>query len=93
MPYDQKQLDDLFLRAKRVLGSEATQTVISSIPRRKAFSLAMLRATKAMGSPEKVTDEQILGAMEIAHEVFPVELEALSPIFSQQTAKQQKPSE
>ena len=92
MPYDQKQLDDLSLRAKRVLGSQAHQTLLQSKPRLRAYAIAMDRAIKAMGSPEKVTDEQILGAMEIAHEVFPVELEALSPIFSQQTAKQQKPS-
>ena len=38
----------------------------------------MLRATKAIGSPDKVTDEQILGAMQIAHEIFPVELETMA---------------
>ena len=83
MPYDQKQLDDLYLRAKQVLGSEATQTLVSSNVRLDAFSTAMLRATKAMGSPDKVTDEQILGALQIAHEVFPVQLEVMSRIYSQ----------
>ena len=78
MPYDQAQLNALFLRAKQVLGSEASQTLVSSTPRRQAFSAAMLRATKAMGSPEAVTDEQILGAMQIAHEIFPVELETMA---------------
>ena len=82
MPYDQKQLDDLYLRARQVLGSEATQTLVSSNVRLDAFSTAMLRATKAMGSPDKVTDEQILGALQIAHEVFPVQLEVMSKIFS-----------
>ena len=81
MPYDQKQLDDLYLRARKVLGSEATQTLTSSTQRRQA----MLRATKAMGSPDKVTDEQILGALQIAHEVFPVKLEVMSKVYSQTT--------
>ena len=78
MPYDQKQLDDLYLRAKTVLGPEASQTLINTKPRLRAFSVAMDRATKAMGSPDKVTDEQILGAFEIAHEVFPTELEVMA---------------
>ena len=76
MPYDQKQLDDLFLRASKVLGSEATQTLTSSRPRDDAYLKALQLATKEMGSPDKVTDEQILGALQTAHEVFPVELEA-----------------
>jgi hypothetical protein len=87
MPYDQKQLDDLYLRARKVLGSEATQTLVSSKVRLNAFSVAMDRATKAMGSPDKVTDEQILGALQIAHEVFPVELELMSRVLSPPTPK------
>ena len=86
MPYDQKQLDDLYLRAKTVLGSEEWETLVNTKPRSDAFATAMSRAIKAMGSPDKVTDEQILGAMQIAHEVFPVELETLSKIwFNQKT--------
>ena len=83
MPYDQKQLDDLYLRAKQVLGSEATQTLVSTKQRGQAFSVALDKAIKAMGSPDKVTDEQILGALQIAHEVFPVQLEVMSRIYSQ----------
>lgn len=85
MQHDQKQLDALYSRAKEVLGSEAVQTLTSSAPRLDAFLVAMKRATDAMGAPEKVTDEQILGAMQIAHEVFPVELETLSKAYFQQT--------
>jgi hypothetical protein len=48
----------------------------------------MDRAIKAMGSPDKVTDEQILGALQIAHEVFPVQLEVMSKIYSQPTREQ-----
>ena len=71
MPYDPKQLSDLFLRAKTVLGSEESQTLGKSTPRRQAFSTALNQAIKAMGSPDKVTDEQILGAFETALEVWP----------------------
>lgn len=88
MPYDQKQLDDLSLRAKKALGSEAHQTLLQSKPRLHAYATAMDRAIKAMGGPDKVTDEQILGALQIAHEVFPVELEVMSKIYSQPTSEQ-----
>lgn len=77
MPYDQKQLDDLYRRASKVLGSDAVQTLTSSAQRLDAFSVAMDLATKEMGSPDKVTDEQILGALQIAHEVYPLELEIM----------------
>ena len=95
MPYDQKQLDDLYLRAKQVLGSEATQTLVSTKQRGQAFSVALDKAIKAMGSPDKVTDEQILGALQIAHEVFPVQLEVMSRIYSQPTSEtpKSKPTE
>ena len=91
MPYDQQQLRDLLLRAKTVLGSEESQTLGRSTPRRQAFSTALNRAIKAMGSPEQVTDEQILGAMQIAHEVLPVELETLSTTSSPQTSEPSMP--
>jgi len=81
------QRRDLLLRAKTVLGSEEAQTLASSPQRLQAFSQAMLRAVEVMGSPEQVTDEQILGAMQIAHEVFPVELETLSTTSSPQTSE------
>jgi hypothetical protein len=80
MQHDPKQVRDLFLRAKTVLGSEGNQTLQSSRPRNQAYLTAMSLAIKAMGSPDKVTDEQILGALQIAHETFPVELETLSRI-------------
>lgn len=73
--YDPKQLDDLFLRAKTVLASDLIRLIRSSKPRSSAFSTAIKLAIKAMGSPEKVTDEQILGAFEIALEVWPLEAE------------------
>ena len=81
MTYDQKELDALFLRAKEVLGPEASREIVSAKPRCDAFCTAMARATKAMGGPNNVTDEQILGALEIAHEVFPLELEVITKAF------------
>ncbi len=91
MPYDQTQLDALFLRAKQVLGSEESQNRGMATPRGEAFSVSLNRAIKAMGSPEQVTDEQILGAMQIAHEMFPVELETLSATYSTQTPRPSMP--
>ena len=88
---DPTQRRDLLLRAKQVLGSEAAQTLASSRPRLETFSQAMLKAVEAMGSPEAVTDEHILGAMQIAHELFPVELETLSQMSSPQTSGQSTP--
>ena len=91
MPYEQTQVAALLLRAKQVLGSEASQTLGRSTPRLQAFSTSLDRAIKAMGSPEQVTDEQILGALQIAHRVFPVELETMSAMFSMPTTGPSKP--
>ena len=87
MPYDQKQYADLSLRAKTVLGLDSMRSLAQSTPRRQAYSIALSKAVKAMGSPSKVTDEQILGAFEIAHEVFPTELETLSKAYYRQTSE------
>ena len=84
MNYDQKQLIALFERAKKVLGPQASRTLRSK-PRGSAFSTAISRTLRAVGNPENVTDEQILSAYQIAHNVFPVELEVLSPLFSEPT--------
>ena len=58
--------------------------LLESKPRLRAYATALNGAVKAMGAPDKVTDEQILGAFEIAHEVFPVELEVMAKAFYQQ---------
>jgi len=83
MTYDQKQIDDLYLRVRQVLGPEASMTLARARPRLDAFPAALSRAVRAMGSPEKVTDAQVFGALEIAHEVFPVELEVISGLHAQ----------
>ncbi len=82
MTYDQKQIDDLYLRVRQVLGPEASMTLARARPRLDAFSTALSRAVRAMGSPEKVTDAQIFGALEIAHEMFPVQLELISGLYA-----------
>ena len=58
-------------------------TLASAKPRLDAFPTALSRAVWAMGSPEKVTDAQIFGALEVAHEVFPIELEMISGLYAQ----------
>lgn len=75
--YDPKQLRDLFSRANQVLGSSTT-LLDSSKPREMAFLKALQLTTDAVGGPEKVTDEQILGAFETALEVWPVEAEIIA---------------
>ena len=81
MTWDPAQIRELYLRAKTVLGPEVCQCLADSKHRFDAFNVAMSRAIKAMGGPDKVTDEQILGALEIAHEVWPIELEAIAKAF------------
>lgn len=76
--YDQKQLGALFVRVRKVLGPDECDAMSICKPRRDAFLYALSRSTKAVGGPENVTDDHIIGALEIAHEVFPVELETLS---------------
>jgi len=85
--YDQKQLDDLFLRAKTVLGSDQIRLIRSSKPRSSAFSTAIKLAIKAIGSPDKVTDEQLLGALEIALETWPVEAEIITDAMLNKVAR------
>ena len=59
--------------------------LVSARQRGQAFSTALRGAIKAMDGPDKVTDEQILGAFEIANEVWPVELEVMARAFYRQT--------
>ena len=85
MSSNQQQFDELCRRAREVLGPEAWESVVDVLQRRQAFSTALSRAAKAMDGPDKVTDEQILGAFEIANEVWPVELEVMARAFYRQT--------
>lgn len=75
--YDPKQLDALLRKANQVLGS-STDLLQRSKPRETAFMKALQLTTDAVGGPEKVTDEQILGAFETALEVWPVEAEIIA---------------
>ena len=81
MTYDQRQMDDLYRRVMAVLGREEFEALIDMKPRGDAFNTALSRAIKAMSGPDKVTDEQILGALEIADEVFPVELGVITRAY------------
>ena len=81
MTYDQTQLDDLFARARSVLGPEVLATFANCKPRQDAFMTALFRAVKAMEGPSNVTDGQILGALEIADEGFPLELEVMARAY------------
>jgi hypothetical protein len=78
---DEKQLDDLFLRAKTVLGSENWNLTFTQ-PRKSAFLTGIKLAVEANDNqPSKVTDLQIQGAFETALTVWPIEAEVLSKAF------------
>ena len=85
MKYDPKQLDALLRKANQVLGS-STSLLDSSKPREMAFLKALQLTTDAVGGPEKVTDEQILGAFKTALDVWPEKAELMSAMFSPQTS-------
>ena len=85
MSDEQEAIKELYRRAQDVLGPEAWDSLVSARQRGQAFSTALRGAIKAMDGPDKVTDEQILGAFEIANEVWPVELEVMARAFYRQT--------
>ena len=85
--YDQKQIDDLFLRIKQALGPEGYRSVMHPPPRRDAFLTAIKLAIKAMGGPDQVGEPQIIGAVEIADEVWPVEAEIFAGTMYHEEAR------
>jgi len=70
--YQQIELDDLFARVKQVLGIEKMQTLLSE-SRGNAFSELMDKAIQTVGTPDQVTDEQILNAYEVALSACPLD--------------------
>jgi len=78
MTDQQQAIRALYRRAADVLGSEAWYSLVDVRQRGDAFSTALSRAAKAMDGAENVTDEQIVGAFEIADEVWPVDLEVMA---------------
>jgi hypothetical protein len=74
--YKPEDLDKLMCRAEALLGIAALREIVQSPPRNDAFSTALDAAAKANGNdPLKVTDGQIIGAKEIAYELWPIEAE------------------
>jgi len=83
--FDQQQLDDLFLRASKVLGSERWASTKSQ-PRMSAFQTLMTRRIKENNNqPELVTDEMIEGIYRTLDKLWPPEAESLLKAFSQPT--------
>jgi len=87
MTKQQHKYDELCRRAREVLGPDAWDSVVEVLQRRQAFSTALSRAAKAMDGPANVTDEQILGAYEIANEVWPLELDVLARAYYRDEGK------
>ena len=78
-------LKRLWHRIQAMLGDDTLKSIIQSPPRNDAFCTALDAAIKYNDcDPLKVTDGQIIGALEIANEVWPVEAEAMATIFFKQ---------
>jgi len=77
--YDPAELEELLIRCSRVLGSETYERVVGSPQRSSGFFTALDAAIKYNdGEPSKVPDIQIEGALDVALEVWPFELEGVS---------------
>ena len=87
MSDEQQAMKDLYLRAKDVLGPDAWDSLVGARQRGQAFSTALSRAAKAMEGAANVTDEQILGAYEIANMVWPLELEVMARAYYREQDK------
>ena len=78
-PYNLDDLHTLLRRAKAILGADTLEMIVQSPPRNDAFFTALGAAIKANDcDPLKVTDGQIIGALEIADEVWPLEAEVVA---------------
>ena len=78
-PYNPDDLDKLLCRAIDLLGIGTLKAITQSPPRNDAFSTALGAAIKFNDcDPLKVTDDQIIGALEIADEVWPVEADVIA---------------
>jgi hypothetical protein len=74
--YNPAELRTLLIRCSRVLGSETYERVVGSPQRSSGFYTALDAAIKYNdGEPSKVPDIQIEGALDVALEVWPFELE------------------
>ncbi len=83
--YNPDDLKMLWHRIQAMLGDDTLKSIKQSPPRNDAFCTALDAAIKYNDcDPLKVTDDQIIGALEIADEVWPVEAEAMATIFFKQ---------
>ena len=83
--YNPDDLKMLWHRIQAMLGDDTLKLIIQAPPRNDAFCTALDAAIKYNDcDPLKVTDGQIIGALEIADEVWPVAAEAMATIFFKQ---------
>jgi|APSaa5957512535_1039671.scaffolds.fasta_scaffold375986_1 hypothetical protein len=83
--YNPDDLNVLWGRIEALLGTNKLGALRQSPPRNDAFCTAVDAAIKANGcDPLKVPDAQIIGALEIAQEVWPLEAEAAATAFAEQ---------
>ena len=83
--YNPADLNAMWGRIQALLGTDKLGAVLQSPPRNDAFCTALDAAIKVNDcDPLKITDAQIFGALEIAHEVWPLEAEAAATAFAAQ---------
>jgi hypothetical protein len=77
--YNPDDLKTMWQRIQAMLGADTLKMIIQTPPRKDAFCAALDAAIRYNDcNPLKVTDGQIIGALEIADEVWPVEAEAIA---------------
>ena len=84
--YNPDDLNTMWRRIQAILGADVLRAIIQSPPRNDAFCTALKAVIKFNDcNPLKVTDGQIIGALEIADEVWPLEAEAVATtLFGQE---------
>jgi predicted Zn-dependent protease len=81
----QEQRVALYRRAQSLLGREAF-SAMNTPPLGKVFSTMMAQTETQVGSPDKISDEQILRNYELANEMYPAEFAFLARAYSEQGA-------
>ena len=77
--YNPDDLKAMWRRIQAMLGANTLKMIIQTPPRNDAFCTALGAAIKANDcDPLKITDCQIIGALEIADEVWPLEAEVMA---------------
>ena len=80
--YDPVELNQLYVRCRKYLGSETYEHVVNSPPRWSGFIISLEADIKVNhGDLSKIKDKHFAYALEIALEVWPYEAEAFASAY------------